>query len=229
MDDGLPVVGHQSNQSRVPLVCNLGEGRCTRGHENLSYPVLKRLHRLIVHSQECLGRPLLRHLVGEAPDAFPLRKTFLRHSAPGKYSDLKASHAEQDVWVVLAIHTDEAVLPLKSCHAPWQSVLHVPEDSPPQVHVVLHQPHSGIPWPALLIVIANNVFIVWVRVLREIPLDQILGLVRLKLKEHVDLVNVPAVQPYRMLCLCLDILEAEEIVWMVRWASDLARPGQTQE
>lgn len=46
-----------------------------------------------------------------------------------------------------------------------------------QVDVVFHQPHPGVTWPALLVVVAHNVLIVGVRVLREVPLNQISGLV----------------------------------------------------
>lgn len=46
-----------------------------------------------------------------------------------------------------------------------------------QVDVMFHQPHTGITWPTLLVVVTHNVLIVGVRVLREVPLNQISGLV----------------------------------------------------
>lgn len=42
---------------------------------------------------------------------------------------------------------------------------------------MFHQPHAGVTWPALLVVVAHNVLIVGVRVLGEVPLNQISGLV----------------------------------------------------
>lgn len=42
---------------------------------------------------------------------------------------------------------------------------------------MFHQPHAGVTWPALLVVVTHNVLIVGVRVLREVPLNQISGLV----------------------------------------------------
>lgn len=44
-----------------------------------------------------------------------------------------------------------------------------------QIDIMLHQPHSCISWPTLLIVVTNNVFIVWVWMFCEVPLNQISG------------------------------------------------------
>jgi len=42
-----------------------------------------------------------------------------------------------------------------------------------QIDIMLHQPHSCISWPTLLIVVTNNVFIVWVWMFCEVSLNQI--------------------------------------------------------
>lgn len=42
---------------------------------------------------------------------------------------------------------------------------------------MLHQSHPGVSGPALLVVVAHNVLIVGVRVLRQVPLDQVPGLI----------------------------------------------------
>lgn len=42
---------------------------------------------------------------------------------------------------------------------------------------MLHQSHAGVTWPTLLVVITNYVLIVGVWVLRQVPLNQIPGLV----------------------------------------------------
>lgn len=42
---------------------------------------------------------------------------------------------------------------------------------------MLHQPHPGITRPALLIVVTHNVLVVGVRVLCQIPLNQVPGLI----------------------------------------------------
>lgn len=48
------------------------------------------------------------------------------------------------------------------------------EDS--QIDVMFHQPHAGIPRPALFVVVAHDVFVVWIGVLREITLNQVSGI-----------------------------------------------------
>ena len=45
---------------------------------------------------------------------------------------------------------------------------------------MLHQPHASVAGPALLVVVAHDVLVVGVRMLRQVPLDQISGLVRCK-------------------------------------------------
>lgn len=46
-----------------------------------------------------------------------------------------------------------------------------------QVDIMLHQSHAGITWPTLLVVVTNYVLVVGVWVLRQVPLNQIPGLV----------------------------------------------------
>lgn len=46
-----------------------------------------------------------------------------------------------------------------------------------QVDIMLHQSHAGIAWPTLLVVVTNYVLVVGVWVLRQVPLNQIPGLV----------------------------------------------------
>lgn len=50
---------------------------------------------------------------------------------------------------------------------------------------MFHQPHAGVAWPALLVVVTHNVLIVGVRVLGEVPLNQISGLVSREPKKCV--------------------------------------------
>ncbi len=40
-----------------------------------------------------------------------------------------------------------------------------------QVDIMLHEPHPGISWPALLIVVSYYVLVVGVRVLGQVSLD----------------------------------------------------------
>lgn len=49
-------------KARADYVTYLGEGGRARGHQNLTHAVVKALHRLIIHTQETLGCPLLSNL-----------------------------------------------------------------------------------------------------------------------------------------------------------------------
>jgi hypothetical protein len=40
---------------------------------------------------------------------------------------------------------------------------------------MFHEPHPGIARPAFLVVVADNVLVVWIRMLCEVPLDKIAG------------------------------------------------------
>ena len=60
-----------------------------------------------------------------------------------------------------------------------------------QVDVVLHQPHASIAGPALLVVVAHDVLVVGVRMLRQVPLDQISGLVCCK-PAHIKWLSNPS-------------------------------------
>lgn len=48
-DDSLAEVGHEADECGVPLVGDLGEGRASRGHEDLPDAVLERPDRRVIH------------------------------------------------------------------------------------------------------------------------------------------------------------------------------------
>ena len=70
---------------------------------------------------------------------------------------------------------------------PGESVLHVPEDCSTQVDIVLHEPHASISGPALLVVVPHNVLVVGIRMLCEVALDEILGLLSCEAEHDVHL------------------------------------------
>jgi len=43
------------------------------------------------------------------------------------------SHAEKQVWIILAVNRNKAVLPLQCCDASRKTILHIPKDTPPQI------------------------------------------------------------------------------------------------
>ena len=51
------------------------------------------------------------------------------HAALWLNAAVKATHVEEKVWIVLAVHRDEAHLPRNSCDGAGEAVLDVPEDS----------------------------------------------------------------------------------------------------
>ena len=62
INHSLSEIGHKANQGRVPLVDNLGKGRRSWGHKDLTNSVVEPLHGLIFHSQKALGRSLFGNL-----------------------------------------------------------------------------------------------------------------------------------------------------------------------
>ena len=72
---------------------------------------------------------------------------------------------------------------------------------------MLHQPHPGISRPALLVVVADNVLVVGVRVLGQVPLDEVSGLLGGEAEEHVDAVDVAGVESDRMRNFRVNILK----------------------
>ena len=46
-------------------------------------------------------------------------------------------------------------------------------DSNSQVDVMLHQTHARVTWPALLVIVADDVLVVRVGMLRQVALDQV--------------------------------------------------------
>ena len=176
--------------------------------------VLKALHRLIVHAEEGLGRALLGRIVLQAPDAVAVGEALRSHADlwqdadlrqawcyrafigcaaasacgnTGKRLHLKAGHGEEEVGVVPRVDGDKGVVPVQRGEAARQAVLHVPEDGPPEVDIVLHEPHARVAGPALFVVVAHDVLVVGVWVLCQVALHQVFGLVRREAEQHVHL------------------------------------------
>lgn len=228
MDGGLAVVGHEADERRVPLVDDLGEGGGARGHEHHADAVLEAAERLLVDAQEGLRRALLGVLVLEVPHAVLLGELLVERAALGQDADFEAAHGEQQVGVVLAVDREERVVPLDRGERPQEPVLDVPEDGAAEVDVVLHEAHAGVAGPALLVVVADDVLVVGVRVLGEVALDELLGLVVREAEAHVDPVDVARVEADRVAGLLLDGAEGEEVVGHLRRAGDLRRAGEAE-
>ena len=201
VDHRLPEVCHKPNQGSVPFIDNLGEGGGSRGHKNLPDPVVEPRHSVLVHPEETLAGSLLGNLVLQVPDSVPVRELLVGGAHLRQDPALKTGHCKEKVGVVLGVDGGETLIPLDRGHRPWQSVLNVPEGGPTQIDIMLHQTHSGVSWPALLVVVADNVLIVRVRVFGEISLDEVPSFFGSESEEDVELVHVSGVQPARKLIL----------------------------
>ena len=121
-----------------------------------------------------------------------------RRSDLGQDAALEAAHVEENVWVVLAVDGDKRPLPLDGGDGARETILYVPEDSPAQVDIMFHEPHASISRPTLLVIVADNVLVVWVWVLRQVSLDQVTSLLGCKPEEDMYPFNVTGVETYRM-------------------------------
>ena len=120
MNDGLAVVGHQTNDSRVPLINDFGEGSRARAHQDLSNTVVELLNTSIIilgsvrktrlvylltlirDPQKGLGCPFLGLLIGKVPHTILDRELFAT-GRPDLWqdSDFEATHGEEELGVVL--------------------------------------------------------------------------------------------------------------------------------
>ena len=226
--DSLAVIRHEADERGVPLVDDLRERRRPRAHQNLPHAVFELFQRLVVHPQKRLRGALLGVLVLEVPHAVPLREVLGGHARLGHDPHLEPAHVEQKVGVVPGIHRDEPVVPLQGGEAARKPVLDVPKRRAPEVHVVLHEAHARVAGPALLVVVPDEVLVVRVGVLGEVPLDQILRLLRGEPEQDVQLVHVPAVQPDRVPRLRARVAVVDELVGHLRRAGNLAGARQPQ-
>lgn len=100
------------------------------------------------HSISIRVRPISSHLISYREPPLELYRIYwywttfhdVIPSHPITYQEdtnLESAHVEEQVGVVPWVHADERVIPLHSRDGTRQSILDVPEGSPPQVHVVL--------------------------------------------------------------------------------------------
>lgn len=116
---------------------------------------------------------------------------------------------------------------MNSCNTPRQSVLNLPENSPSQINIMLHQPHPTILGPASLIIVAHNVFIIWVGVLSQKPLDELSCFIRHKPEHDVNVVDVAHVHTDGVTGLGFDGFEQHELVLVFGWACELLGTTET--
>ena len=119
---------------------------------------------------------MILYLILKVPHAIFVCKLLKGSPDLGQDTTLKATHVEQEVWVVFTIDGDKRPLPLNCGDGTRETVFDIPEDSSAEVNIMFHQPHACITRPAFFVVVANYVLIVGIRVLGEVALDQITSL-----------------------------------------------------
>lgn len=129
------------------------------------------------------------------------------HAALWQDSAFEARHIEEQIRVVLAVDRHERAFPFNRRHRARQPILDVPEDGSSQIHIVLHQSHSSITRPALLVVVANDVLIVRIGMLGEVALNEVSRFFRVEAEEDPDSIDVSTIQTNRMRCLCGRVLK----------------------
>ena len=72
--------------------------------------------------------------------------------------------------------------------------------------------HSAIARPALLVIVADNVLVVRIRVLSEEALDEVSRVFFIELQHNIDLVNIAHVKTDRVPCFSFHVLETHELV-----------------
>ena len=79
--------------------------------------------------QDGICGPLTTNLILQIPDTIFVCELLVAGAALGQDAALKATHVEEQIGVVLAVHGHKAVLPLHRGHRAGQAVFDVPEDS----------------------------------------------------------------------------------------------------
>ena len=85
-----------------------------------------------------------------------------------------------------------------------------------------HEPHSGVSGPTFLVLVADDIFEIGVRLFRKKSLDEISGFICAKSEEDPNLVNVPRIQSDWMSCLCFLITKLKEIIRTLRGSCKFA-------
>lgn len=77
MHNTFSVIGHEANESSIPLVGYFGESGTATSHQNLSDSVLELLHSLIIYLQKGLGCDLFGVFILQLPTTIFLRELLL--------------------------------------------------------------------------------------------------------------------------------------------------------
>lgn len=98
--------------------------------------------------------------------------------------------------------------------ASGKSIFDLPKHAPAQIDIMFHQPHPAIFRPALSVVVPHNVLVIWVWVLGEESLDEFSCFIVCELKEDIQVIDVPEVDPDGMSCFDFNALVDHELIFI---------------
>ena len=155
----------------------------------------------MVNSDKGMCSDLLSILILKFPYSFSLSKFFFKSSDLRKQPDLKTSHGKEQIGIIFRINRDISIFPMNSGDASGQPIFNLPKNTSSKIDIMFHKSHPTIFRPTFPIIIANNILVIRVRILSKISLDKFSRLVRGKLKQNIEMVNIPQIYSDRMLCL----------------------------
>jgi hypothetical protein len=94
VNSGFTEICHQTDQSSIPLICNLSEGGTATCHENLPDSIFKLFEAFIIYFNECLSSYFFGVFILESPSTIFLGEFFLDGSDFGEDAHFKSIHVE---------------------------------------------------------------------------------------------------------------------------------------
>jgi len=93
---------------------------------------------------------------------------------------------------------------------------------------MLHEPHSTVFGPTFFIIVSYDIFVIRIRILRQESLNKLSRLIRSKLENDVNMINISHVHSDRMTRLNFYGLKEHELILILRGSSQLGSPIQPQ-
>lgn len=129
MNDGLSIIGHETDECGIPFVGDFSESCWATGHEDLPDSIFESFEGVMINSDEGMSCDLLGDLILQFPDTLSLCELFFEGSDFRQQSDFKACHGEEQVGVILWVDGDVGILPVNGGDASRQSIFDLPEDT----------------------------------------------------------------------------------------------------
>ena len=178
---------------------------------------------LVTYNHQSIKSINKTHLILQIPHTIAMSEFVGDHTALGQNSALETAHVKEQIGIVLRVDRHKRRRPFDRRQRARHSILDVPKyrpaystqssinqqsiNKPTKIDIVLHESHSRVSRPALLVVVPDDVLIVRIGMLRQIALNQISRLVRRESEEYPHSINVALVESNRMRALRLHVLQ----------------------